>query len=234
MKFFLLLLMLGQLSQASPPIKPEVSRYAELWLNSPFTTKPIVDNGAYVAPVNEIDDWSLGGVSKFPDGYFVILLNKKKPGERKVIEPGSNSAFKVLAVTDNADDYRKTTVKVSYNGMEGIVTYAADTKATVTAANPNAQMNGQHDSQITNMPGSLPPNMTGMSGLRQRRIPNPSQQNGQVNSALLPNSLQQRVGGVLRGLNPPILPQSQPADQARSLEQQPSQPVTPPPAAAEQ
>ena len=122
MKSIVLLALFALPVMAAAPKKPLPGKYAGLWLNSPFTTKPVIvkDN----TPVEDpFKDWALGGVTKFPDGYFVILLNKKKPDERLVIQPGQFSEYKVLEVNDGGMDYRTTTVKIMHGSTQGIVGY---------------------------------------------------------------------------------------------------------------
>ena len=135
---FLSLLMLMPLPLlASAPKKPVQNKYAALWVSSPFTTPapppPIVE-----APkVDPLADWSLGGVTKFPEGYFVILLNKKKPEEKVTIQPGMQSEFKVLEVVDGGMDYTATTVKLQHGSSQGVVSF--DKKLLVVKAAPAAQ-----------------------------------------------------------------------------------------------
>lgn len=107
---------------AAPPQKFPLQKYASLWLNSPFTTKPVVNSGE-VAKDNPLNDWALGGITKFPDGWFVVLLNKKNPEERKLILPSGQSDFKVVQVVEDPEDYRNTKVTLSADGQQGEVVY---------------------------------------------------------------------------------------------------------------
>ncbi|TAE92096.1 MAG: hypothetical protein EAZ81_03945 [Verrucomicrobia bacterium] len=121
-KLFVLWLMPSVLLAAAPK-KPLPGRYAALYTSSPFTTPapPAINQQAMVNP---LDDWALGGVSKFPDGYFVILLNKKRPDEKVIIQPGSASDYEVIEVVDGGQNYTGTQVKLRYRkNMVGIVTF---------------------------------------------------------------------------------------------------------------
>lgn len=160
---------------ADAPKKPLPGRYNALHSSSPFTTPaPVVVNNAPV--VNPLADWALGGVTKFPDGYFVILLNKKKPDERVVIQPGRYSEFKVLEVIegglkvdeDGKMDYSGTTVKLMHGSTQGVVGY--DEKLLAIKNPPPAQQQGQP--QIQGQRQGLPPGFTGNrdGGDRQPRI----------------------------------------------------------------
>ena len=139
MKSITLLALLALPVMAAAPKKPLPGKYAGLWLNSPFTTKPVIVTNT--APAEDpFKDWALGGVTKFPDGYFVILLNKKKPDERLVIQPGQFSEYKVLEVNDGGMDYRSTTVKIMHGSTQGVVGYEEKMlalKAAPAAAHPN-------------------------------------------------------------------------------------------------
>lgn len=118
----LLILLLPLAASADVPNKPTKTRYSVLWTDSPFTSKP-------VAPVTErveenpLDDYALGGVSKLEDGYFVVLLNKKDPADRQVIEPGVGSGFEVLSVKWDMTGGKGTTVRVRKGTDEASIGY---------------------------------------------------------------------------------------------------------------
>lgn len=117
---------------AEAPRKQGLSRYSMLWTNSPFTVKPVETQQE---AVNPLSDWALGGVSEVNGGYYLILLNRKKPAETEVVEPGVESAFKVLSVRRDPVDYLKTQVQVSYHGQSGWVSY--DEKLLTLAKGPS-------------------------------------------------------------------------------------------------
>jgi len=153
MKTLLFLCLLPLPLLADAPKKPLPSRYSSLHASSPFTTPapPVIDN---TPVVNPLEDWALGGVTKFPDGYFVILLNKKKPEEKKVIQPGMHSEFEVLEVSDGGMDYSETTVKLRYGSSQGTVSF--DKKMlSVKSPSQNTGQEGQQAGQ-TAVPGGLP------------------------------------------------------------------------------
>lgn len=152
MKTFLLICLLPLPLWAGAPKKPLPSRYTALHTSSPFTTPaPPVINTAPV--VNPLEDWTLGGVTKFPDGYFVILMNKKKPEEKTIIQPGMHSEFEVLEVQDGGMDYTATTVKLRYGSSQGTVSFD---KKMLTVKTPD-----QGQSKENRQPG-MPPGMPGM------------------------------------------------------------------------
>lgn len=98
------------IAAADAPNQPVMTRYSQLWLNSPFTAKP--PETAPVQANNPLNDFALGGVSKVRDGYYAILINKKQPELREVIVPGARSDFQVLKVNWSKDNWRDTTVVV--------------------------------------------------------------------------------------------------------------------------
>lgn len=123
MKTLLILTFIPTILFAAAPKKPLPSRYAALYNSSPFTT-PAPPPINQMAMINPLDDWALGGVSKFPDGYFVILLNKKRPDEKVIIQPGSASEYEVIEVVDGGRDYTGTQVKLRYQkNIIGTVTF---------------------------------------------------------------------------------------------------------------
>jgi hypothetical protein len=123
MKVLFLLALIPCIASAAAPRKPLPGRYAALYQSSPFTT-PAPPTINPMAMVNPLDEWALGGVSKFPDGYFVILINKKRPDEKVVIQPGQSSDYEVIEVSDGGRDYTGTQVKLRYQkNTIGTVTF---------------------------------------------------------------------------------------------------------------
>jgi hypothetical protein len=157
MKPIVLLCLLPLPLWAGAPKKPLPSRYTTLHTSSPFTTPapPVVSN---VPVVNPLEDWTLGGVTKFPDGYFVILMNKKKPEEKTIIQPGQHSEFEVLEVEDGGMDYTATTVKLKYGSSIGTVSFD---KKLLTVKTPDQ---GQPGQQQQNRPTGFPPTVGGERG----------------------------------------------------------------------
>jgi hypothetical protein len=175
---------------AAPPVKPARSRYTPLWVNSPFTAKPIINAPSGPPPVNPMDDYALGGVTQFPDGYFVVLINKKNPAEKKIIQPGVHSDFKVLHVNMGVERISEdgkmviegASVKLANGSMQGEIKYddkiMAMKGASANPAQPNMNMPGNRPILT---PGGTPPgfNTQNNSGVpirptRMRTIPPPT------------------------------------------------------------
>lgn len=163
--FLLCLLPLPLLAEA--PKKPLPIRYTSLYTSSPFTTPaPVINTNIVVA--NPLEDWVLGGVTKFPDGYFVILINKKKAEEKVIIQPGMHSDFQVLEVIENPGDYTETVVKLRYGTTLGSVTFDKKLLAVKTPAQAQAQ-EGKKSAAQQGLPQGLQQGGNGPS-MRPRTI----------------------------------------------------------------
>jgi len=106
---------------ANVPTAPIQGRYTKLWTDSPFTTKPVTEGPTILNP---FDDYALSTVAPTPDGgYYVVLLNKKKPDERVTIQPSYPNAqgFKVTEVRRGRTGLLSTTVVLSDGVKSGTV-----------------------------------------------------------------------------------------------------------------
>lgn len=104
---------------AELPKKELLSKYSPLWNDSPFTRKP---DPPINTAVNPFEDYTLSAVSPVDGGYFVVLQNKKKPEERKIVKPGS-SEFKVVGVRHGTTGPLSTTVTLSDGVRSGEVKF---------------------------------------------------------------------------------------------------------------
>jgi hypothetical protein len=141
-----LLLALAAVAVAELPKPAPVTRYAQLWTESPFTTKPPVEGPA--AEVNPLEDYALGGVSPITGGYRVTLLNRKNPEERIVLP--DNTEFRVLDVQYAAGNPLLTTVRLSTGSKTGTVSFDEKLLVLKAAPAPQPQQNPQ------NPPGIVP------------------------------------------------------------------------------
>ena len=182
-------IILCSISHAQVPEKKPDSYYSKLWLDSPFTTKPIVTADAPI--INPLSDYHLTGIAPIEGGYRITIANKKNKTEKKiVIEPGNNSGYEVISVDRNPEVSLGTTVTLSKGKVEGVVHFEPDlvvlnipTTAKPTAnvppgVNPN-QQNQPNNGQITPNPQNQPNNgqVTPNIPARPRIIPptvNPS------------------------------------------------------------
>ena len=126
MKPFLFVAFLGMMpcsiSFAQVPEKKPHQFYSELWLNSPFTTKPIVTGDPKIS--NPLDDYHLTGIAPIEGGYRITIANKKDKNAKKIIiEPGNDSGFEVVSVDRNPEISLGTTVTLKKGSMEGVVRF---------------------------------------------------------------------------------------------------------------
>lgn len=142
---------------ASAPKKPPVFQYGRLWTNSPFTVKPDVQTAA-VVEANPFEDWCLGGISDINGAYLLVMLNKKKQGEKLLVEPGVPSEYQVLEVRRDPIDWKKTEVVVKHGSQTGTVTY--DEKV-LTASRKVAPQQNQQRPPVPGQPQVNPPQIPG-------------------------------------------------------------------------
>lgn len=190
---FLLLAFAG-LASADLPKKVPLTRYSGLWVNSPFTSKPLVQGDA---PVNNpLDEYALIGVSPIGGaGYRVTLINKKKPDERITVDSDSaKTGFKILEVIRKAGDPLGTVVRMSSGSMSGTVSF--DQKLLTLAAAPAAKAPGQPPGQAAqpNPPGQQqpPPGQANLRQPRARVVPPPAAPPGGQVQPNQPNQPNQR------------------------------------------
>jgi hypothetical protein len=185
----LFLLALTGWACADLPKKAPISRYATLWNNSPFTSKPPPPE-AVDAP-NPLDDYSLIGVSSLGSGTFrVTILNKKKPDEpRKYIESNrTTDGFRILEVIRKPGDPTGTTVRMQSGSLTGTISY--DEKLlTLTPAAPQAPP-GLNPPGVPPQPVPAPVDASGqpMRQPRPRVVPPPTHQAGAPGQPPLPNN----------------------------------------------
>ncbi len=185
MKTFPLALFLAAATAATAfadvPRKQSSTKYARLWSDSPFTSKPPPPPPPEM--VNPLDDYVLLGVSPIGKGaYRVTMLNRKNPEERITIEPG-DSDYKVIAVNRKAGDPLGTTVRISAGGKEGTISFD-ETLLTLTP--PPAQPQQPTPGQVPGIPGQpqagqqpQPAGQPGQRQPRQRVVPPPQNPQGQ-------------------------------------------------------
>lgn len=186
MKPFLLVAFLGtipcSMSLAQVPEKKPHDYYKELWLNSPFTSKPIVSNKVNSNP---LDDYHLTGIAPIEGGYRITIANKKDKNAKKIIiEPGNDSGFEVVSVNRNPEISLGTTVTLKKGSMEGVVRFEPNLVVLNAPASTTKPAN--------NPPGVVDPNQPTPPGgqatpntlTRPRIIPpvKPSQQKPSNNS----------------------------------------------------
>ncbi len=196
-RILLMVLVLAGVSAAVQPQKAAISKYTNLWMNSPFTSKPPVESGPIVNP---LEDYALGGISPVNGGYRVTLFNKKKPEDRITLDPNAidpKHDFKILGVERKEGNPLATIVRLSSGSMKGsvafdekLLTLAPAAPANVAAARPPQPM---PQTQPVPQPGQQQPRQP-----RPRVVPpTTGGQPGQPGMQQ-PQSMQQRGGGDRR------------------------------------
>lgn len=151
---FLFPLAVAAAASADVPQKVALTRYIQLWSDSPFTRKPIVEGPVETTP---LDDYALGGVSPVDGGYFVILLNRKKPDDKVVIQPGQASEFKVLEVRSGDTGPLSTTVLVGAGTKSKLLSFDEKLLTLKTPpAGKQPQTPGAQGAQASNQPPGQP------------------------------------------------------------------------------
>jgi hypothetical protein len=106
------------------PRKVPTERYAGLWNNSPFTSRPVIVAPEAPPEVNPLEDYALIGVSPVADGFRVTLINRNDPGERIVVDssrPKANEDIKILGIDRQPGLPLATTVRLSMGRSTGTV-----------------------------------------------------------------------------------------------------------------
>jgi len=166
-------LALAAVASADVPQKVALTRYIQLWSDSPFTRKPAVEEIKETTP---LDDYALGGVSPVDGGYFVILLNRKKPDEKIIIQPGQPSEFRVMEVRAGDTGPLSTTVLVGAGGKSKLLSFDEKLLALKAAPTSKPQVAGQTG---TPQHGNQPPGQPQPIAPPQQQAGNRPGQNGQ-------------------------------------------------------
>jgi hypothetical protein len=148
-------------ASADIPKKAPINKYAGLWSNSPFTSKPPPVQAGPV--VNPLEDFTLSGISPVPGGYRITIISKKNPELKKVIEPGGKSEFTVVSVNRDPSKSLGTTVVLASGGMQGTVSFE---KEMLTLKAPPAP---QQQPQQQNLPPGITPAQAGQDANSTRQ-----------------------------------------------------------------
>jgi len=170
---FPVFVVLGSMDAADLPTKAPNSKYADLWTNSPFTSKPPPPPPGEV--ISPFEDYALLGVSPVGNGYRVTLMNRKDPEARILVEtsrPDAEHGFKITAVNRKPGDPLGTSVVLNKGGNSGTVVFDS---ALLTLKAPPAPAPPQNPAAgipgLPNQPGGQPP---GQRVPRPRVVPPPA------------------------------------------------------------
>lgn len=115
----MLLAAAAPLVRAEVPAKAPVTRYSVLWNDFMVRTPERAES----KPVDPLADYALAGVSPVAGGYFVTLLNRKKPDERLLLEPGRKSDFRVMEVLPGEAGPLSTRVRIGYGHGDSLLAF---------------------------------------------------------------------------------------------------------------
>lgn len=166
MKILPTLLLTAGLVCAEVPNRPTLTRYSQLWRDSPFTSKPVRETAVRDVD-NPLDDYVLGGISKLQDGYYAVLINKKKPDEPKVIKPGGTTDYEVLSVDWDAKNWKNTIATVRSGRYQAQIGFDEEVLAK-TNTPPPAPLKPPN-LQLPNVPGLRQPANNANNQGRARR-----------------------------------------------------------------
>lgn len=160
---------------AEVPKKAPLTRYAELWTRSPFTTPPKKIEDA--PEKNPFEDLALRGIAPLSSGFYLItLVNKKNPTEVTTIDTERSSDYEVVKIERDSEKALGTIVHLKKGSMAGTVAY--DEKLSTLKAPPTKKPGqpGQHGQpQVAGQPPMPPgaaPNMpVGAPMPRSRVVP---------------------------------------------------------------
>lgn len=165
---------------AEAPRQLPLNRYARLWTDSRFTTKPVVISPG-IGP-GPLDEWALGGISEVNDGFLLILFNRTNPQEKRIIQPGNSGGFEIRQVRRVPNNYLATEVELSYKNQTGWVRYEESMLALKPAPvqRPQGRQEGQRDPRDPRDPRSNGnDNSNGRDSRAQPQAPvAPTQQSG--------------------------------------------------------
>jgi len=194
MKLFQLLLALLLFalpaSAAELPRTAPLTKYAGLWNNSPFTSRPVIVAPEAPPEVNPLEDYALIGVSPVADGFRVTLINRNDPAKRIVVDssrPKANEDIKILGIDRQPGLPLATTVRLSMGRSTGTVGFerslltltpppaAAPPQPNLPpGANPgNGQQEQAQGARRQPRPRVVPPAANGQQPQQQQRGANP-------------------------------------------------------------
>jgi hypothetical protein len=104
------------------PKKAPLTRYAELWTRSPFTTPPPPAENA--PEVNPFEDLALRGIAPLSSGrYLITLVNKKNPTETTTIDTERSDEYEVVKIERDSEKALGTVVHLKKGSISGTVAY---------------------------------------------------------------------------------------------------------------
>ncbi|BDS05683.1 hypothetical protein NT6N_07230 [Oceaniferula spumae] len=141
-------------ASADPPTKPRLMQYSNLWTNSPFTIKPVVEPTTVESPLER--DWMLGSIRPSGKGYSVTLISKKDRKERVRFLPGFTTGdWQLIQVQQDVKDNEKSRVQIRKGSQTAWISY--DEKLIKIRPTAAAKPTGKTNPQVSSKSGARPP-----------------------------------------------------------------------------
>jgi hypothetical protein len=163
-------------AHADIPTKKPLSYYSKLWTPSPFTTPPVVTEPAPTK--SPFDDYHLTSIAPVEGGYWITIAHKKDK-KKIVIQPGSNSKYKVLSVERNPETRLGTVVTLTDGQFTGQVRFEPNLVVlnTPNTNKPPEQLPPGFNPNQPNQPIQQPPGQVTPPPTPRPRIVPPSKSN---------------------------------------------------------
>lgn len=168
-------------AQEELPRKAPEGKYAGLWNNSPFTSRPAIEPPAPAEPPpNPLEDYALVGIYPVTGGSRVTLINRNDPEERITIDssqPEKNKDFRIIDINRSRGRPLDTTVTLASGNITGTIAFEQEllTLRPPPAAAPQ-QAQAQRGSQP--VPGQQPQANPNRRQPRPRVVPPPAAPQG--------------------------------------------------------
>jgi hypothetical protein len=161
-------------AHADIPTKKPLSSYSKLWTPSPFTTPPVeLKLGPSKSP---FDDYHLTSIAPVEGGYWITIAHKKDK-KKIVIQPGSNSKYKVLSVERNPETRLGTVVTLTDGQFTGQVRFEPNL-VVLNSPNSNKSPEQQQPPGFNpNQPNQQPPGQVTPPPTPRPRIVPPTKSN---------------------------------------------------------
>lgn len=151
------------MGMADVPQKAPLTKYQNLWTDSPFTAKP--PEQIVTTQFNPLQNYVLLGVSPIPEGFRVTIQNKKSPSEPAIVVKSHkpNEGFSIIDVQHQKGNPLATVVEMRAGSQVGKVSFDEKFLVVKAPAPPAQQPPGANaaaptkPTATTQRPRVLPP-----------------------------------------------------------------------------
>ncbi|MFC4993628.1 hypothetical protein [Rubritalea tangerina] len=128
-------ILLAMLAEGTVPINPNFNEFSAIPKRSPFIIKKKVIADA---PKPVSTSLALRGVTKFDDGWYVTVVDRKDPKTRIVLKEGkptNKNGLRLVKVNPNKNSYMQTTAVVMSGGSQQTIGFnSTDIKNSIAKA----------------------------------------------------------------------------------------------------